>query len=337
MNGPQVGVVVIGRNEGRRLRLCLQSLIKHDAIVVYVDSGSTDGSPADARAVGADVVELDMSIPFSAARARNAGFERLMSRRPNTEFVQFVDGDCEMFDDWLATASGILSSRDELAVAAGRLHERHRDATVYNRLCDIEWDLPLGEVQECGGIFMIRASTFNDVGGFNIQLVAGEEPDLCFRLRTAGWIVWRHDGDMAWHDAAISHFGQWCKRSVRTGYAFADVAWRHLRSPGRFSLRPVISILLWALVIPLMAVIPVWWTYGFSLLLLLLYPVQVWRIARRQIRDGRDSADSWVNARFMVLGKFPQLIGVFRFFRKRLLRQQSTIIEHKDSAPTGSA
>src|SRR5689334_4384058 len=73
-----IGVVAIGRNEGERLRVCLESALRASPDVVYVDSGSTDGSVAMAKQLGVHVVELDLTIPFTAARARNAGFEKLV-------------------------------------------------------------------------------------------------------------------------------------------------------------------------------------------------------------------------------------------------------------------
>ena len=77
-----VGAVAIGKNEGERLRICLQSLAKQVSRLVYVDSGSSDGSVELARSVEAVVVELDPRIPFTAARARNAGVERLTEIAP---------------------------------------------------------------------------------------------------------------------------------------------------------------------------------------------------------------------------------------------------------------
>src|SRR5947209_19431049 len=100
----KVGVVAVGRNEGERLRRCLASLQGQSAALVYVDSGSTDGSVAVARSFGASVVELDTSVPFTAARARNAGFDRLMAEHPDLAYVQFVDGDCEVDPDWVGRA-----------------------------------------------------------------------------------------------------------------------------------------------------------------------------------------------------------------------------------------
>ena len=63
-----LGVVAIGRNEGERLRRCLNSVVGRGHTVVYVDSGSTDGSTELARELGADVVELDLSLPFTMAQ-----------------------------------------------------------------------------------------------------------------------------------------------------------------------------------------------------------------------------------------------------------------------------
>jgi glycosyltransferase involved in cell wall biosynthesis len=127
-----IGVVVIGRNEGERLRRCLESV--RSGAVVYVDSGSSDGSVALARSLGVEVVGLDLSSPFTAARARNAGFERLLQFDPSAEFVQFVDGDCEVAAGWLERARKEFEARSDAAVVCGRLRERFPDATVYNRL-----------------------------------------------------------------------------------------------------------------------------------------------------------------------------------------------------------
>ena len=134
---PTVGLVIIGRNEGQRLRRCLESSLGHAAHTVYVDSGSTDGSVALARSMNVDVVELDTTVPVTAARARNAGVDRLRKLAPDTTYVQFVDGDCEINPSWWATASNCLDQRPELAAVCGRRRERFPDASLYNRMCDL--------------------------------------------------------------------------------------------------------------------------------------------------------------------------------------------------------
>jgi len=151
------GVVVIGRNEGERLARCLASVVTVAAKVIYVDSGSSDGSVDLARRLGASVVELDMSVPFTAARARNEGVARLRDLEPEIAYIQFVDGDCEVVKEWLKQAVDFLDQHADVAVVCGRLRERFPDRSIYNMMCDIEWDTPVGETAACGGIAMMRA------------------------------------------------------------------------------------------------------------------------------------------------------------------------------------
>ena len=120
------GVVVIGRNEGERLRRCLTSVVGRGSQVVYVDSGSTDGSTGVANDLGAHVVELDMSHPFTAARARNAGFEHLRGLAEGIDVVQFVDGDCEVDANWLEEARSFLAENQQVGVVFGQRRERSR-------------------------------------------------------------------------------------------------------------------------------------------------------------------------------------------------------------------
>jgi glycosyltransferase involved in cell wall biosynthesis len=225
-------VVVIGRNEGERLRRCLRSLAAAD-LVVYVDSSSTDGSPQSARALGADIVMLDMTSPFTAARARNAGYRRLRQRAPECQYVQFVDGDCELDGVWLDQAVSFLDANERIAAVAGRLRERCPERTIYNWMCHREWDIPAGETRWCGGIAMMRTQAIDKAGGFREDLIAGEEPELCVRLRAAGWRIWRLDIPMATHDAAMTRFAQWWRRAARGGYAQAEGAALHSAPPER--------------------------------------------------------------------------------------------------------
>ena len=159
---PHIDAVVIGRNEGTRLIACLTSLRGQVRRLIYVDSGSTDGSVEAARDLGAEVVSLDMSQKFTAARARNAGLAHLDG---DSTYVQLVDGDCEVVPGWIDAAVTKLESDPKLAVVCGRRRERHPEASVYNRLCDHEWDTPVGPAKACGGDAMMRLSALREVGG----------------------------------------------------------------------------------------------------------------------------------------------------------------------------
>ncbi|NEP61950.1 MAG: glycosyltransferase [Symploca sp. SIO2G7] len=334
-NDKQVGLVAIGRNEGERLRRCLLSVTGKVAHIVYVDSGSTDGSVEMARSLGVDVVQLDLSIPFTAARARNEGFAHLLQRYPEIELVQFVDGDCEVVEGWIDNAQKELESQPEVAVVCGRRRERFPEQTVYNKLCDIEWDTPVGEAKACGGDSMMRTEAFQQVEGFNSTLIAGEEPELCVRLREKGWKIFRLDAEMTLHDAQMTRVSQWWKRFLRGGHAYAEGAWLHGRSPERHWVKESRSIWLWGLVIPLLALGTAWFTRGVSLLLLAGYPLMTYRIYRYYLQQrGLNSKDAFLYGLSCMLGKFPQLQGQMQFHLSRLLGRRSSLVEYKTAATT---
>jgi len=321
--GPEIDCIVIGRNEGARLIDCLNSLQGQFRRVVYVDSGSTDGSLAAAENHGATVVALDMTQPFTAARARNAGLTELASGPPG--YVQFIDGDCMLREGWVAAASEFLMGHPRVAVVCGRRRERFPEASVYNRLCDLEWDTPVGQTRACGGDAMMRYSALAAAGGYRDDLVAGEEPELCLRLRRAGWQVWRLDAEMTWHDAAITRFGQWVRRSRRAGHAFAEGAALHGAAPDRHWVAETRRAVLWGLVLPLAGllaalIIPA------AALLLLAYPAQILRLAWRW---GAGERLAWERAVFTVLGKFPEALGVLDYWTGRLRRRKTGLFEYK--------
>ena len=321
-----VGVVVIGRNEGERLKRCLEALAGIAGRVVYVDSGSTDGSVEIARAMGVDVIELDTRVPFTAARARNEGFRRLREFAPQLAYLQFLDGDCELVAGWLEKAVAFLDTHGDVAAVCGRLRERHPERSIYNMLCDIEWDTPVGEARACGGNALTRVDAFEKVGGYRADLIAGEEPELCVRLRASGWRIWRLGEEMALHDAAILRFGQWWKRTLRAGYAYAQGADLHGAPPERHAVRESRSAWFWGLGIPVGVFGLSLWLGGWALVLFLVYPLQVVRLA---VRSGRLPRENWWRAGFLVLGKFPEMFGQMKFLFHRHLSGQSRLIEYK--------
>ena len=329
-NNAGIGAVMIGRNEGARLVACAQSLIGNVPHLVYVDSGSTDDSVQQMQERGVDVVSLDMSKPFTAARARNAGFARLMEIAPNIEYVQFVDGDCSSHPDWIGQALTFMESHSEVAAACGRRREIHPQASIYNRLCDIEWDTPIGEATACGGDAIYRSETFIEVEGFNDSFIAGEEPELCFRIRALGKKVWRLDAEMTSHDADITQFSQWWKRAQRSGYAFALGASTHGRSEEKFWVRESLRALVLGGLIPIAALI-ITFVWSWAWLLLLAYPAQWTKIflssEPKELTNDRPAKASW--AYFLIMGKFAEFTGLVKFGRDKLFNNTANIIEYK--------
>lgn len=332
MSGPTgaVGAVAIGRNEGERLGACLRSLVGGTDRVVYVDSGSTDNSRDLARSLGVEVVELDLSVPFTAARARNEGLARLREVLPGLGFVQFVDGDCEVRPDWIETARAALETDERLAVVCGRRRERFPEASIYNTLTDMEWDTPIGPSQSCGGDALFRAQALADVGGYDPTVIAGEEPEMCFRLRAKGWTIRRLDAEMTLHDADMDSFGQWWKRAVRAGHAAAEGAWMHGRSPERFNVKRTLRPVFWAGLLPLIALAAAYWTYGLSVLVLIgIYGLQYFRLYARQRNRGKTRRIARLGSVFTLLSQFALLVGVLTFVKNRLLGRRTRIIEYK--------
>lgn len=325
---PGVGVVVIGRNEGKRLEVCLRSLDWGVRQVVYVDSGSTDGSPALAASLGADVVQLDPRFPFNAGRARTEGFQRLQALVPDLRYVQFVDGDSEMLPGWFSSAVKFLDAHPDVAAVTGRLRERHPERSIYNTLCAMEWEShPVGETRACGGNAMMRAAAMDQVGSYRFDLVAGEEPELCHRLRAARWRIWQLPDGIAVHDAEMTRFSQWWRRAIRSGYGGLQGA-RLYGLPDLFGLRLVLSAWFWVLGVPLAALALAPWLGGWALLAFLLYPLQVVRQAI--LGTGKRNA-VWSSAFFSLVVKFPNLLGQMQCLLHQCLRKKAQLIEYKSS------
>ena len=321
----RVGAVVIGRNEGERLKRCLASLSSVSAMV-YVDSGSTDGSSQWAADRGAEVVQLEKNLPFTAARARNSGFRRLQDLAPDLDYVQFVDGDCEVCTEWLSIAASFLHSHRDVGAVCGRRRERFPERSVYNWLCDREWDGEAGEVRAFGGDVMIRSRALRAVAGYRDDMIAGEEPELCVRLRKAGWRTWRLDTEMTSHDAAMTRFSQWWRRVLRSGYAFAHGAYLHGKSGERHWVWESRRAWIWGVGLPLICLSAGLLFGPWGWITWLIFPLQV---LRQSYRNSGTLRERFVLSLFQVLARFPEAAGEIKFMRDRILGHRSRLIEYK--------
>jgi glycosyltransferase involved in cell wall biosynthesis len=330
-----LGVVVIGRNEGERLRVCLESLqnLPHR---VYVDSGSIDGSQSLARAMGFHLVQLATPPNFTAARARNAGLDALLQMNPKLELVQMVDGDCEVAPRWIENAAAALEKDRGLAAVFGRRRERFPEASTYNMICDNEWNVPVGEANSCGGDAMFRVGALLEVGGYSSTLIAGEEPDLCLRMRQKGWRICRIDAEMTVHDANITRFHQWWKRAQRSGHAFAELVHRHGKNADAHWKGQVRSILAWAggllaglfLAAAGLAMGTAWPSYV-GAAMAALFALQILRLTFLRWRKGHGLEQALPWAVLLMVGKLPQLQGFLQFHGRRGNVARLRLIEYK--------
>jgi len=339
-NNSSVGVVVIGRNEGDRLKRCLRSLVAAVDLMVYVDSGSTDDSVAFARSLDVDVWELDLSKPFTMARGRNEGFERLLQIKSDLDYVQFIDGDCEVLSGWIDAARETLDENEKIVAVAGLRKERYPQASLYNQLCDIEWNGPCGIVPSTGGDVMMRIEPLKKSGGFNEGMIAGEEGELMLRLRSEGWQVCRLDQTMTLHDAAMTRFSQWYKRTLRAGHAYAQGMSMHWASGEKYNVKPVVSALVWGFGMPIFAIGSLiaaffWLPALIGVAMVLLLTIVTWiRIVRRRWITSRSLSESILFSTFCLLAKLPQAMGVAWFASNHLRGKRSGLIEYKRVAST---
>jgi glycosyltransferase involved in cell wall biosynthesis len=330
----KAGIVIIGRNEGDRLVRCIESVCGRGVPIVYVDSGSTDGSAARAAELGVAVVELDMSVPFSASRGRNTGYSRLIERFPDVRFVQFVDGDCEVCAGWIRAGVDYLVRNDQVAAVCGVLRERHPEASIYNRLCDLEWQAGIGEVDSCGGLAMYRVACLREAGLFNETVPAGEEPELCLRLRRRGWKIVRLSLPMALHDAAMLRFGQWWKRQVRAGYGGMDVA---LRFGVEEFARQVRSTWIWVAGCAVLGIsvvaLALWGLFEGSLLVAAIgvagLTLQLARMSLRTYRRHRDARVAVAHAVSLALSKPAQALGHCKCWLHHRRGSSLELVEYK--------
>lgn len=323
----KVGAVVIGRNEGERLIRCFDSLLTNIKLIVYVDSGSTDDSLIEAKKRGILTLPLNIDKPFTAARARNEGAKLLIEKFPDIKYIQFVDGDCEIQTGWLGKAYQFIEAEPNYAVVCGRRREKSPEATIFNELCDIEWNTPIGDALSCGGDALIRRSSYEEVNGYQDNLIAGEEPEMCLRMRILNWKVMRLDEEMTLHDAAMTKFSQWWRRSVRAGYAFAMISNIHKNSSERLWEKETKRIYLWVFVIPSLIILAAIFLSPSLGFLFFIYPLQIVRLA---LLKKNKIKSAWLWAISNVLSKVPEAQGAIKYHVDRLFNKSLTqIIEYK--------
>lgn len=326
----RIGVVVIGRNEGDHLIRSLDSVVEKAHAVVYVDSGSSDGSCEAAYKRAVEVVDLDMSVPFTAARARNAGFERLREKHPNVEYVQFIDGDCEVMEGWIEVAAETLDADPDVIAVCGWRRERYPERSIYNRICDVEWRMgSVGMTLNFGGDVMIRTKSLAAVGGYDGSVIAAEDDELSVRLRQTNGKLLRIDQDSTLHDADMHSVSQWWQRAKRCGYAFGQVSHLHGAPPERKFIKEVWRIWIWGIIMPLGALVLTPSTHGLSWIAFGRYPLTVLQVLYKTRRQGFSWTDSLAWGLSCGASVFPEAVGSVKFHLDRLHNKQHKIIEYK--------
>ena len=330
MTATTVAAVVIGRNEGTRLQRCLTSLQGQVSRIVYVDSGSTDDSVSFARKIGAVIVELDRSRPFTAARARNAGFDALREVGL-ADYVQFIDGDCGVEPGWIAEAQATLDAHPDIGIVTGWRREIDPERSVYNALMETEWLRPAGDIRSCGGDMLVRSDAFTAVRGFDPGIIASEDEEFCLRVRATGLRVNRLPRTMTLHDADMMRFSQWWQRAVRSGHGFAEVG---RLQPDHF-VPERRRVWFYGAAMPVLALAGLlsgqWLLSAFAFG---AWGFNWFRTWRGLTETGQPAAQAAHHAVLLTLAKLPNLLGMLTFYLRRFNGSDMKIIEYKGAAPS---
>jgi len=326
-----LGFVIIGRNEGERLKAGLRALKKTcpESPIVYVDSGSEDNSVEFATSLSLPVVELDLTVPFTAARARNAGFERLIAANPSLQFVQFLDGDCTVDPNWPDAAVNALRSDPGAGVVSGRRTEQQPEASIFNTLIDIEWNTPVGEAQAVLGDMCVRTDVFREVNGFQENIISSEDFDICLRIRRAGYSVQRIGYRMSGHDANLTRISQWYKRVMRAGYGYANIYEIHGNGPDRFFRRELARALVWGGLTPLAFLVSLFIYPPLAILILIGYLLLIARLTLQRYIKGDSPGLALAYSVLAYTGKTAEFIGAMKYWKNCLLSREHTLIEYK--------
>jgi GT2 family glycosyltransferase len=278
--------------------------------------------------MGATVLDVRPTRP-SAALGRNAGW-----RAARAPWVLFLDGDTILAPDFVAAA---LPHRVEArrAIVWGHRREIAPQASLFNRVLDLDWIYAPGPTEFCGGDALVRRAALEDVGGFDATLIAGEEPELCRRLRGRGWTILHLDVPMTGHDLAMTHWRQYWRRAFRAGHAYAEVAarfrasgdpfWQDVVRHNRLHGTLVAGLPLAALAAAL--ALRAWWPLAAAALLLAALSLRTaWRVGWKS----RDPLTRVLYGIHSHLQQVPILLGQLAWSRDQRRGRRRALIEYKE-------
>jgi|DewCreStandDraft_1066081.scaffolds.fasta_scaffold08331_2 glycosyltransferase involved in cell wall biosynthesis len=152
-----------------------------DAEIIVVDHESTDGTSEFLLQQQRDSVRVYPFRGKTVAAVRNFG-----ASLARGEFLCFIDGDCLIEEDFLVRANQILTKVKVGALTCAYVPPKsaHWIEQVWHVL---HFQNQAGAAKSFyGGNLIIRTDVFHALGGFNPNLVSGEDTELAARLIATG-------------------------------------------------------------------------------------------------------------------------------------------------------
>lgn len=205
-----LSVVIIGRNEGRRLPALFDSLPRGaDIEWIYVDSQSTDNSVALALQQGAKVYIVDEESVYAPGTGRYIG-----TREAQGRWILYLDGDMVLRREFCLFLERLKTAEDDLpqqvAGFVGKTCNHYldeNDSVVEITDCVVLPEREMGPVENWGkpagyhgGAVVYRHKCVLDAGNWNPAVYQLEEIDLYSRVRARDELV------MAVNLPMVDHF-----------------------------------------------------------------------------------------------------------------------------------
>lgn len=244
-----IDIIIIGRNEALTLEKTILSSIKAlknlkekkslDGKITYVDSHSTDNSIEIAKKHYIDIITTNPCF-FTPAHARNTGIYQ--TKAP---YIMFLDGDMELYDNWLIDGISFLEDKKNVAGVGGIRDDRYKEDSgqwkELNNFYNVNQSSSIIKNKVGGAFLYKRPPPLLEVGGFEPENIE-EEFFLYLCLVEKNYTLYRINKPMMIHwDIKSSNYVNALKRYKSYGFGLFNGVFLRYATSNLFLLKKVCS------------------------------------------------------------------------------------------------
>jgi len=194
---PRVTIGVCVRNCAPTIRKTIESIIMQDyphelMEVIFVDDGSTDDTLSIIKEY---VSKIDLNVKIFHHEWKGLGPSRnVVVKNASGKYVVWVDGDIILPPNYVTNMVKFMEKNPNVAIAGGAYGMLNQKSLVafFDNIEYVAYRLRSGSnLPGTGGaIYLVKA--IKDIGGFDEKIKgSGEDIDIAFRVKSAGWYVVR--------------------------------------------------------------------------------------------------------------------------------------------------